>query len=202
MTEETFDLRRQLRTIMTLDPSAPALQFVGHWFTWSDLSGAADRIDELLNAAGIGTESAVGIVLRNSPEAVAALLAVISTGRAVLSLSPIQPRAALRADVEALRPPAVIAGRADWTPELRDGVRRAQAIGITLDVGGGEVKYVEGCDHLGAGAFYETDGRTAVVMLTSGTTGPSKRVRLSYASLEASSPAFPTTSPATRSSRP
>ena len=105
MTEDTFDLRRQLRTIMTLDPSAPALQFAGRWFTWSDLSGAAGRIDELLNAAGIGTGSAVGIVLRNCPEAVAALLAVISTGRAVLSLSPIQPRAALRADVEALRPP-------------------------------------------------------------------------------------------------
>jgi long-chain acyl-CoA synthetase len=186
VTEETFDLRRQLRTIMTLDPSAPALQFAGRWFTWSDLSGAADRIDELLNAAGIGTGSAVGIVLRNSPEAVAALLAVILTGRAVLSLSPIQPRAALRADLEALRPPAVIAGRADWTPELRDGVRGAQAIGITLEVGAGEVKYVEGCDHLGTGAFYETDGKTAVVMLTSGTTGPSKRVRLSYSSLEAS----------------
>lgn len=170
---------------MTLDPSAPALQFADRWFAWSDLSNAADRIDEMLSAAGIGTRSAVGIVLRNSPEAEAALLAIISTGRAVLSLSPIQPQAALRADVETLRPPAVIAGRPDWTPELRDGVRAAQAIGISLELGG-EVRYVEGCDHLGTGDFYETDGKTAVVVLTSGTTGPSKRVRLSYASLEVS----------------
>jgi long-chain acyl-CoA synthetase len=186
VTKEGFDLPRQLRTIMALDPSAPALQFGGHWFTWSDLSSAVDRVDELLQAAGIGSGSAVGIVLRNSPEALAALLAVISTGRAVLSLSPIQPAAALRADVEALRPPAVVAGRSDWSPELRDGVRSVQAVGIGMEIGGGAPEYVEGCEELGKGDFYETDGETAVVMLTSGTTGPSKRVRLSYASLEAS----------------
>lgn len=185
--EEKFDLQRQLRTIMALDPPAPALQFAGHWFTWSDLSGAAGRIDELLSAAGIGAGCAVGIVLRNSPEAVAALLAVISTGRAVLSLSPIQSQAALRADVEALRPPAVIAGRRDWTAELRDGVRAARAIGISLDIGAsGPAEYVEGCAELGAGDHYPSDGQTAVVILTSGTTGPSKRVQLSYANLEAS----------------
>jgi long-chain acyl-CoA synthetase len=187
VTKEGFDLPRQVRTIMALDPSAPALQFADRWFTWSDLSGAVDRIDELLTSAGIGTGSAVGIVLRNSPEAVAALLAVISTGRTVLSLSPIQPQAALRADVEALRPPTVIASRSDWSPELRDGVRSVQAIGISLEVGDhAQAEYVEGCEELGTGDFYPSDHRTAVVMLTSGTTGPSKRVRLSYASLETS----------------
>lgn len=181
-----FDLGRQLTQVMSLEPSAPALQFQDCWYTWSDLSVVMMRAKELIDRAVRGPERVVGIVLRNCPEAVAALLTVVSSRDVVLSLNPIQPLSELVADVEFLRPPVIVAARQDWSKDLSEAARRAGCVGISIDAAAELVEYVQGCVQLGGGPYYKSDPGTAVVMLTSGTTGPAKRVPLSYESLEAS----------------
>jgi acyl-CoA synthetase (AMP-forming)/AMP-acid ligase II len=130
---DTADLADQLRAVMAIDPSAPFLQFEGRWSTWGDLAASVDSVDALLSGAGLGAAAPIGIVLRNRPETLAALIAVLATRRAVVTLNPAQPDNVLAADIERQRLPAVIACGSDWAREpLVDAARASGAMAIQM----------------------------------------------------------------------
>ena len=69
-------LRRRIADVLDLAPDAPAIEYDGAWFTWGELADAGAAGSRRWSATG----RQVGIVLRNRPAHVAALLGVLLAG--------------------------------------------------------------------------------------------------------------------------
>ncbi|OBI10424.1 AMP-dependent synthetase [Mycobacterium scrofulaceum] len=176
-------LADRIHAVLALDPRAPAIEYEGRWVEWQELSGVATGVQTCLLSANLGKASPVGLVLRNHPAMVGAMLGVLLTGGCVVTINPSQGDAGLCTDMRDLRLPAVVAVRTDWE---RAGVVDAAAGSLGLQVSG-EVPgatVVDGLEHPGPGPFRPPGDGIAVEMLTSGTTGPPKRIPLSYSSFE------------------
>src|SRR5690349_4788190 len=106
-------ISHRLRRVMDIDPAAPALEFERAWSTWGDLRSAADAIDEALSGLGLGEGAQVGILLRNRPAALGALLGVLRAGACVVTLNPLLGAERLRGDVLALGLPVLLGAEED-----------------------------------------------------------------------------------------
>ncbi|WP_231992008.1 long-chain fatty acid--CoA ligase [Mycobacterium sp. ACS4331] len=176
-------LADRLRTVLTLDPDAPAIESEGVWTDWRAVHAIATGVEQRLGAAGLGRGAPIGVVLRNQPALVAALIGVLLSGATVVTVNAAHGDAGLSADIAELRLAAVIAVEEDWK---RPGVERAAAgaLGLVVADAPPEVSLRPGLTAPGPGPFRcEPDG-VAVEMLTSGTTGPPKRIPLSYRDFE------------------
>ncbi|WP_433190022.1 class I adenylate-forming enzyme family protein [Actinoallomurus sp. CA-150999] len=170
-----MELARVIDEVAHLDADAPALWFEGRWYSWGELTARGDEVLSRVAGAGVPADESVGVILRNDPLCVAVLLSALRARRPVLTFSPLLPDAALADDVRANRPAALVGLSADWArPGLADAVRTAGGLGVQLGDDGAaavpETAYAPGADHFTAGSG------TAATMLTSGTTGPPKRV--------------------------
>lgn len=176
-------LADRIRAVLSLDPRAPAIEFQGRWMVWQEVSDIATGVQNGLLSADLGQASPVGLVLRNDPSMIAAMLGVLLTGGCVVTINPSQGDAGLCADIRDLRLPAVVAVRTDWE---RPGVvdTAAGSLGVRVSNAPAGVTAVDGLEHLGPGPYRPPSDGIAVEMLTSGTTGPPKRVPLSYSSFE------------------
>ena len=158
-------LSQRIDTVLDLDPAARAIQFDGQWSTWAQVGSLARRVRAL-----VGTGSA-GIMLRNRPAHVAAMLGVLSGGGTVVVINPSRGDDRTRADIEALQLPLLI-GLAEDIATLAPSTT---ATTVTIDD-------LDDAPTVMSGEEREDAGRpgVAVWMLTSGTTGPPKRVDLTY----------------------
>jgi acyl-CoA synthetase (AMP-forming)/AMP-acid ligase II len=177
---------QRIRAVVSIAPDADAVEFEGGWHPWRELEAIMDAEDEALVAAGLGAHAPVGILLRNAPTVVGALVGIVATDRCVVTLNPHQGDAKLVADIRETRPPAVIAVAEDWIrPGLRDVLEEIGAIGLALT---GErtapVRLVGERKRPSRELLSQSSPGIAVEMLTSGTTGPAKRVQLSYEAFE------------------
>jgi acyl-CoA synthetase (AMP-forming)/AMP-acid ligase II len=181
--EPGIDLPSWLRAVIALDPDGDALHFEGRWRTWGWLGRAVEAFDTDLRAAGLGEDVKVGVVVRNRPEIVRTIAATLATRRCLVTVSSAIPTAKLAAEIEEMRLPVVVAGPEDWEDQrLLDAVRTAGSLGVIAT--DDEPSYrvlVQG--QRGDGAAATAPG-IAVEMLTSGTTGPPKRIDLPYRGLE------------------
>ena len=169
----------RIRAVLEIDPDAPAIEFDGHWYTWGDLARAADDVDTALDALRAGAGTPIGVLLANRPAAVGVLLGVLRADACAVTLNPHLGVERVAHDLDALDV-ALVAGAA---VDL-DHVGAADARGAVLslaDLGVPGVLTMAADGHATSGHTF--DG-VAVRMLTSGTTGPPKRVDLSYATLE------------------
>lgn len=174
------ELRARLQTVLSLDPAAPAIESDGVWTDWAALRTIADGVEHHLAAAGLGAGSPVGLVLRNHPAMVGALIGVLLSGATVVTLNAAHGDAGLSADIADLNLAAVIAVESDWQ---RPGIRGAAAgaLGLSVAADPAAVVTVAGLSAPGPGPFRSEPDGVAVEMLTSGTTGPPKRIPLTYA---------------------
>lgn len=160
-------LSRRIDDVLDLDPAARAIQYDGRWFTWREVATVARHIGAQARA------SRVGIMLRNQPAHVAALLGVLAAGGTVVVINPSRGDNRTRADIDALALP-VIVGLAEDIASLVTPTPATTTVTISdLDT----------APVVAAGDEPVPDaGRpgVAVWMLTSGTTGPPKRVDLTY----------------------
>ena len=119
----------------------------------------------------------VGILLRNRPASVALLLGVLRAGGCVVTINPGRGAEQTREDIAALDLPVLVGDPQD----LADLVpARSGATMVAVDDLGAGFDVTAGP---GAAPVATRPG-VAVRMLTSGTTGPPKRVDLSYETLE------------------
>jgi len=157
-------LSRRIGEVLELDPDARAIEFDGTWHTWGQIGGLSRQI-----AAAVQPGAHVGILLRNTPAHVAALLGVLSAGACVVVINPSRGDERIRADIAALDLPVII-GTSDDITQLTQPADDATV--VTLE---GETAQIR------PGAPADPGPATvAVRMLTSGTTGPPKRVDLTY----------------------
>lgn len=147
-------LSQRIADVLALQPDAPAIEYEGRWLSWGQLDEAAAKFRSF---AGGGQ---VGILLRNKPAHVAALLGVLLSGATVVTINPLRGDDRTNADIEQLGLPVIVG-------EPGDLARSATPIGELAVVSTGAA---EGTRRPGV----------AVRMLTSGTTGPPKRIDLTY----------------------
>lgn len=159
-------LSQRITTVLDLDPSAPALQFDGAWSSWGQLATLARRIGALTGPVR------VGIMLRNQPVHVAALLGVLETGGTVVVINPSRGDERTRADIAALGLPVIIGLPGDIANLVTPAFTGTVITVADLDTAPTE----------SLGITADDAGRPGVAVwtLTSGTTGPPKRVDLTY----------------------
>jgi long-chain acyl-CoA synthetase len=161
-------LSRRIDDVLRLQPDAPALEYDHQWLSWGQLGHLAEQIGSL-----VGTDRPqVGILLRNRPAHVAALLGVLRCGATVVVINPGRGDERIKADVDQLALRLII-GEADDLA-MAGGLPATTMVSISAI--GAEPKVV-------AASQVPTDDarpEVAVRMLTSGTTGPPKRVDLTY----------------------
>jgi acyl-CoA synthetase (AMP-forming)/AMP-acid ligase II len=184
-----MSLSARIREVLSIDPSAEAIECEGRWYRWADLARWVSGVEDACSDAGVGPGAAVGVLLRNRPGIVGALLGVLATDRCLITLNPLQGDAKLADELRALRLPVLVAHREDWErAELEAVAKEAGAVAIEVDDGeAASCRVRPGLGSLRRDvAYHDPLPGVAVKMLTSGTTGPPKRVSLSYRSIEES----------------
>ncbi|BDB43767.1 MULTISPECIES: class I adenylate-forming enzyme family protein [Mycobacterium] len=157
-------LSRRIGQVPELEPGAPAIEYGADWYTWAWVGENARRIASLTC-----DHPQVGILLRNRPGHVAAFLGVLLGGGTVVTINPSRGDDRTRADIAELRLPLVIG-------ETDDLARFVAAGTPTVTISGTLAEPGDLSQPVGDGA----GSAVAVRMLTSGTTGPPKRIDLSY----------------------
>ena len=172
-------IRERFRRLLAQAPAdATAIEFERQWTTWGTIQAIARDLDGLLLTRGLGAGARVGLIMENRPEHVAVIAGLLATDRTVVSFSSLQPPARLAADIVRgdvgvlVGSPAQLAG---------EGVRAAAGDALVLELTAGAVAAAG----LGEKPAEKTEPRpedfapgVVVEMLTSGTTGPPKRVLL------------------------
>jgi len=169
-------LAQHLAQVVAIDRSAPAIEFARRWHTWGEVGDRARELAAAFDAAGLPEGAPIGLVLRNDPALVSAVLAVLTTRRCIVTLSPHAGPERLARELEQLALPVIVGTAED---ALRDGVRGAEILSIDSEKG------IQGSIGVRARSCSPRPG-VAIEMLTSGTTGRPKRVPLTFDSLEQS----------------
>jgi len=156
-------LSRRIADVLALAPDAHAIEFDGRWFSWNQVADMANRV------ASLTGRTDVGILLRNRPVHVAALLGVLLGGGTAVTINPSRGADRTRDDVAGLDLPVVI-GEADDLETLVP----AGPTGVTISDLDTHPRAA------GATASHTVSDGVAVRMLTSGTTGPPRRIDLTY----------------------
>jgi len=165
-------------TVAAFVESAPAdaqaIAFEDTWWTWGQIREVAERLTPLLDAAGLGEGARIGVLLRNRPQHMAVAISVLAAGRTVTTLSPLQPKDRLIADIERAAAPVVVGESALVDdPDIRAAIE-VSGFALTLNEHGaigGEPTRRDWPES----AF---SPKTTMEIPTSGTTGPPKRVKL------------------------
>jgi long-chain acyl-CoA synthetase len=169
-------MRRRLREVLALDGSATALTFRGLTFPWSFYSDAIAALESSL--AGHPGAGRIGIVLRNRPGPLAALVATVGTGREVVTLTPHLGDAGLAQDIVDLAPDAIVAEDEDWARvAVLDAAEMAGAVALRA---GSDRALAAQPVGWSPNPALRPPGDVAVLMMTSGTTGRPKRVELTH----------------------
>jgi long-chain acyl-CoA synthetase len=160
-------LRRRIAAVLGLTPDATAVEYGGHWYTYGQIGTLAGQV-----ATMVGERGQVGMLLRNRPTHVAAFLGVLLAGGSVVVVNPSRGDDRTRADITALDLPVIVGDPDDLT---KLAGRNAGSTVMSLSTMDAQPQVVAVGD-----GHRATRSGVAVQMLTSGTTGPPKRIDLTY----------------------
>ena len=167
----THPLRQRIADVLDLRPDHPAVEYEGRWSSWGEVGDHARRITSLVGHHG-GTHPQVGVLLRNTPEHVATFLGVLLAGATLVVINPARGDDRTRSDIATLRLPIVV-GTADDLAVLVAPSNDTTLLAISGPTDPAAVATA-------ARAPANDRPGVAVRMLTSGTTGPPKRIDLTY----------------------
>jgi acyl-CoA synthetase (AMP-forming)/AMP-acid ligase II len=156
----------------------PAIRFHGRWYDWGWMRRTADRINQLLDDAGVGPGDAVAIAPANRPACAAALLGFLARSRDIVMIYAYQSPEAIARKIRDLNCAAVLAQAETWAEPARQAAIDIGAVGISLAEDAQEVVPGTRVDRSVEHRRAETE--TGVHLLTSGTTGPPKLRHLKY----------------------
>ncbi|KDA01761.1 class I adenylate-forming enzyme family protein [Hyphomonas oceanitis] len=168
-----------LNGVLEIDPSADVIDFHDTWSTWGDLKRSIDAIKAALTELGLGEGARIGVMIRNHPDVVAAILSAVSVDGTMVSINHMLPEDKLRADLERLDLPVVIGIDEDFArPGLLDTLKAAGTAVIETQPVLKGARLRPGFEKItGANIRREQPG-VIIEMLTSGTTGTPKRIPL------------------------
>ena len=169
MAGASSEIGERIAAVLSIDPSAPAIEFAGCWRSWGELAATALSVAAQLPVAG----TRIGVLLRNRPAHVAFVLGALRAGACLVAIDPQRGAERVRRDIASLDL-SCIAGEPDDLGSLLGNEIAATTL-CARDVGA-PVEVVRGA----APPNRATRRGVAVQMLTSGTTGPPKRIDLPY----------------------
>jgi long-chain acyl-CoA synthetase len=179
-------LAARIREMLALPSGQQQMLYDGIWYSWDAIRQAAAVAREMI--ADVERHAAVGVLCRNHPLVLGAVLGMLSDDRCVLPFPVLGSDEYIARELGHLRPVALLALDMDWE---REQVSRAAAdagmrrIGIAA-TSGHEARFtVTPGTAGGAGGGINYPEGTAFVLQTSGTTGTPKRVPVSYGNLDA-----------------
>jgi acyl-CoA synthetase (AMP-forming)/AMP-acid ligase II len=181
-------LRALITGVLAIEPDQPAIEFEKRWSTYGQLASGMAQLDSILRTKGLEAGARVGVLLRNRTPYVPAILEVVTSDRCLVTLNPVYPDDRVASDIVKSAAPVIVAMSDDWArPQLREAAAQVGAVGVEATI-----------EPDGALSFQElfagdparwTQPRAqgiAIEMLTSGTTGPPKRVPLAAETFEKS----------------
>lgn len=182
-------LSERVRRVMAEGGEITAVSFNDAAYSWNQVRGLAEPLAAALAQADPGGDFAA-IVLRNRPSGAAAQATLMAERRTAVMITPIQPVMSMCADVRAIRPAVLIADRQDWNEDLEAAVREAGAAGIEIfeDAGALGAALRPGLERAAPGHVNPFPG-AGIVVPTSGTTGPPKRVPVLWERVDSYAPA-------------
>ncbi len=163
--------------------SAACIEFEQRWYTGDEITRRIDGMVRALDDAGVACDAAIGLVVRNRLPHAAAIVGLIAAGRPLVMIYSFQSAEAIARDVAALGLAAVIADADDWTVPVVDAARRTGTAGVAISLSEPDARAVPGLERTG-GVRSALDGVAGLHILTSGTTGPPKRVHIPMAVLQ------------------
>jgi len=167
-----------MRTLLVLEPSRRALQYQGRWETWGDLATRVRALEAVFDEAGIGEGATIGLITRNRPAHVATLVAALSSNRCLVPITSIAADPVVVTELGRVDLSVLVADEEDWSRAgLTTECQRQGILGIVV---GPEpttpLRIVEPPTR----RFGQPRPGVAVLMPTSGTTGPPKRIEYTY----------------------
>jgi long-chain acyl-CoA synthetase len=182
-----MDLTEQMRERIQARGSQPLVAYAGTWFSQDQFGAAARELDSAMSDQGVENGAPVGIFMRNRPGLMAALAVLLSSRRPLIVLNPSVPDDTVGQDMAALRPAAVLADPQDWQRSaVRTSVAASGALGLQVQIrgaqGGSAVETI--CAKSASHDHLAVDEDVAILMPTSGTTGPPKRIPLRFEEIE------------------
>jgi long-chain acyl-CoA synthetase len=154
--------------------AAPFIEYERKWYSGNEIIGYIDRIADALASAGVSCHEPVGLVVRNRLPHAAAVLGFIAARRPAAMIYSYQSAQSIARDIEQLRPTAVVIDRDDWTPPVAAAVSRTGSAAVVLSLRTPTLELVAVReDAMRSDTSLDSDG---LHILTSGTTGPPRRV--------------------------
>ncbi|MEW2483488.1 fatty acid--CoA ligase family protein [Mycobacterium sp. NPDC049093] len=176
------DFADRLATGLKAYGDRPFIEFARKWYSGNEITQFIEQISAALDEARVLPGEPVGIVVRNRIAHAATILGFIATRRPVVMIYSYQSATAIARDVERLALPAVLADVDDWTPELHGAVASSGSAGLVLS---GDPLRVGVTAMRQPGSRHDpTLEKSGLHILTSGTTGPPKRIPVATNVLE------------------
>lgn len=176
----------RVERILSIDPSAPAIEFGSTWYTWADLNVTVKSVENAFRTLDLPAGAQVGVLLRNTPASIGLILGVVLAGGCVVTLNPHIGAGRVAEELEALDL-ALIAGMPSDVDELVATASPCPTVTLAVSELAGVTRFERhrspdepASPPTSPSPALSTRADTAVRLLTSGTTGPPKRIDLSY----------------------
>lgn len=174
----SFDVSARVAEKLAQGGDADQLHFQGRWRSWRWMA----QLDEAL-AALLGDAAAVGLIARTRPQHVAVFAGGLARRRLMSMIYSAQSPAGMAEDIRRLRLPAIIADPQDWSPEVLKAALEVGSAAIAIEDNEDASSAVSLLLARGVGSTNEARPDVALELLSSGTTGPPKRVPLLWSTL-------------------
>ncbi|WP_082825961.1 class I adenylate-forming enzyme family protein [Croceicoccus estronivorus] len=178
------DVVDKLRDNLRARSDLRGIEYQGKWVTWGEVARFGEAVVAAVDATGCPPDARVGVIIRNRLTHAATVVGLLAQRRSISFIYPFLPPAALVEAVSSLGAGAIIADVEDW-PNFRDAVKDAGSAGIELssfDSAPAPVAGLETCLKHHAGL--DTGSEGGIEVLSSGTTGPPKRIAMPLRLLE------------------
>ncbi len=176
----SFDVSALIRQRLAGGGDADQLHFDGRWRSWRWMAA----LDEAV-AALAGDAPAIGLIARTRPQHVALFAGSLARRRIVSMIYSAQSAAGMADDIRRLRLPAIVADPQDWVPETLNAALEAGSAAIAIEDLEDPARAASLLLARGSGGEADANPDVALELLSSGTTGPPKRVPLLWSTLNA-----------------
>ncbi|MBV1918177.1 MAG: fatty acid--CoA ligase family protein [Sphingomonadaceae bacterium] len=174
-------LSRGIARVLREGGEAAALEYAGRWHSWAALCAMADQLSQIIDTQCPG-EIRIGLVARNKPVVLAAMLGLIARGITVVMIHGGQRPERLAKEIAELNLAAIAAEVGFWQDSVRAAALQAGTLQIALpDALDGSI---EAITHGGKRDPVAANPAVALELLSSGTTGPPKRIPILWRTLE------------------
>jgi len=177
----------ELRDRLDDNPDELVLDYFGATMSRGTLAKLARAIVAALDQAGVPVDASVGLIMRNRPLHVAAVLGLVAAERPLTSIYAMQSPKLLAADIVESKFAAVIAELDDFVPEAAEALGSSGTAGIALDTGAMTIERLGASPGFTRGDDYRRSAsEPGLELLSSGTTGKPKRIQFPFRLLQRS----------------